>query len=440
MALAYADAVELVEQEAIRQRDSATSAETCSIYNACDRVVSQTIYSLVTTPAYDTSAMDGFALSSVATQSASPECQVTFEVVATTRAGDKPHSTREDETDGIPSCVEIMTGAPFPLGPQSERYDCCVPVEAVVVTDNRVSNRHYVTLSGPAKRCQHRRLAGGDFSKGDTIIAAGECIRPQHVMAMASVGLADIPVIRKPRIAVFSTGCELLAPDTVNRPHPFMIPDVNGPYLTTTLRQWGADVDFRGLVRDNPDAMEEAVLTALGDEYDVIVTSGAVSAGRCDFIPGLVNRIHGRTVFHRVAVKPGHPILFSMLPRGEDETAFFGLPGNPVAAAACLRFFVLRYLKALQGQKAEEPQRVRLELSSDDAKPCNGTKGKSRGFRIEPDIFRPAVLTQCGQQVRIIEDHSPGKTRPFLLANCWAHIPSGVSELEEGSSVGIYPC
>ncbi|KAL2793687.1 MoeA, N-terminal and linker domain-containing protein [Aspergillus keveii] len=432
MALSYTDAVQLVEKEACHQRTAfLANSEKCSIFNACDRAVSESICSPISTPEFDTSAMDGFALSSVATQGASPESPVTFEVQGTTTAGDKPHSTLDDPTDGISPCVEIMTGAPFPVNPDGDRFDCCAPIEDVVLAENKLTDRRYISLSKPAKWRQHRRLAGGDFTKDDQIIGIGERVNPQHVMAMASVGLTEIPVMRKPRIAIFSTGCELLSGPSNHR---FMIHDANGPYLSAIVKKYGANIDFRGVVRDNPIAMEHALLEALGqNKYDVILTSGAVSAGRCDMIPGVINSIGGRTVFHKVAVKPGHPVLFSVLPRGQEgETAFFGLPGNPVAAAACLRFFVLPYLRTLQCQSREQPQTARLQVSK-------STKAVL-AFKKEADIFRPAILSPCRQTVRIKKDHSPGKTKPFLHANCWAHIPSGVEQVCDEETMDVYPC
>ncbi|KAL4750647.1 hypothetical protein BDW72DRAFT_213269 [Aspergillus terricola var. indicus] len=441
MALPYSDAVRLVNAEA--QKHCLSQGESCSVYSACDRVAAERITSPISTPEYDTSAMDGFALSSAATETASPETPVNFEVMAITTAGDRPYPAADGLKVGIPPCVEIMTGAPFPTGQGWERFDCSVPIEEVVVQEDRCpSSRHrYVSVCKPARRWQHRRFAGGDFTQGDRIVEAGERIQPQHIMAMASVGLREIPVLRRPRIAVFSTGSELLS--DAGQEHRFMIHDANGPYLTSILRQWGVDVVFRGVLRDERAAMEESIVRALDDGYDMIVTSGAVSAGRCDIIPGLVKHIGGRTVFHKVAVKPGHPILFAMLPNPREtgetgETAFFGLPGNTVAAAACLRFFALPYLRTLQRQASEEPQAAALRLSSGEAEPCNGAEGKVLTFRAGPDIFRPAISTGSGQ-VWIIDDHSPGKTRPFLQANCWVHIPSGVSELRKGSRVDIYP-
>ncbi|KAL4931464.1 molybdopterin molybdotransferase MoeA [Aspergillus undulatus] len=401
--------------------------EKCSLCNACDRVVARTIYSPISTPEYDTSAMDGFALSAESTQLASPASPAVFEVTATTTAGDIPQSTVGDVRDGIPPAVEIMTGAPFPLG-DGDVLDCCVPVEDVLVSENKSSNRRYISVSKPARRHQHRRFAGGDFSKGDTILKAGEVIQPQHIMALASVGLTEVPVVRKPRVAVFSTGSELIS---TSQSHPFMIHDVNGPYLTTMLRKWDVDAKLCGVVRDDQEAMERSIRNAV-DEHDIVITSGAVSAGRCDIIPSLIKRIGGRTVFHKAAVKPGHPILFAVLPGKGGETAFFGLPGNPVAAAACLRFFVFKYIERLQGREREEPQTAILQTSH-----CPSQNGAKMAFKKEADIFRPAILSQ--EQVTIIADHSPGKTKPFLYANCWVHVPGGVDELGEGSEVKVYP-
>lgn len=396
MELSYQEAVQRVREEA----QKASCTEKCSIFVASDRVVGETLCSPKSTPEYDTSAMDGYALSSRATERASKDSPAFFTVTATTAAGDKPY--KNSSKSAIPPCVEIMTGAPFP---EDDQFDCCVPIEHVV------KDKHISVLK-PAQRFQHRRFAGGDFHEGDAIIHARQRIQPKHIMALASVGFTEVPVLRRPRIAVFSTGSELKSGGLT---HAHTIHDANGPYLTAMLRQW-ADVDFKGVIRDDYEEMREAITAA---EYDIIVTSGAVSAGRCDLIPGLVQGIGGRTVFHKVAIKPGHPVFLSMLP---SQKAFFGLPGNPVAAAACARFFVVPYIKAAQQQAPERPHYAHLQ--------------GDKCFRKEPDVFRPAVLTD--QQVEIVHDHSPGKTKPFLGANCWVHVPGGVSELEKNSQIGIY--
>ncbi|KAL4863302.1 hypothetical protein BDV12DRAFT_177649 [Aspergillus spectabilis] len=123
------------------------------------------------------------------------------------------------------------------------------------------------------------------------------------------------------------------------------------------------------------------------------------------------------------------------------ETAFFGLPGNPVAAAACLRVFVCQYLRTLQLQEPDQPVLASLRLSSNDADGISRNGGTSKSptleSRREADVFRPAILTRCGKQVCIIVGHSPGKTEPCLHANCWVHIPRRASAVHYGDPVSV---
>ncbi|KAJ1716363.1 molybdenum cofactor biosynthesis protein (MoeA) [Aspergillus flavus] len=448
MGLSYTEAIRLVEAEAHRKRNVFVSrAEMCSIYAARGRIARHTIYSPISTPRFDTSAMDGYALSSAATKDATVEYPRTFEVKGITAAGDEPFT--EVKHDGpIPPCVEIMTGAPFPKTVEQEDFDCCVRYEDVIVEER--SGRRFVTVTKPAKPKQNRRLAATDFQTDNAIVKEGELIHPNQVMAMASVGITELSVLLKPRIAVFSTGSELLlAKEESTKLH--RISDSNGPYLTATLEDWGAIVDFLGVIPDQTEDLEQALLRGLhGSRYDLIISSGAVSAGRYDLIPAVLERLRARTVFHKVEMKPGHPVLFSMLPRLEtapdSEVAFFGLPGNPVASAACLRFIVVPYLNTIRLQPQEKPYKARImtmndKLGSHHDIPLGSGKPVTT-VPMEKDVFRPGTL--CGStdqdlMVQLISDHSPGKIKPFLEANCWIRIPHGVSEIREGDSVGIYP-
>ncbi|KAE8327548.1 MoeA, N-terminal and linker domain-containing protein [Aspergillus sergii] len=448
MGLSYTEAIRLVEAEAHCKRNVFLSrAETCSIYVARGRIARHTIYSPNSTPRFDTSAMDGYTLSSAATKDATVEYPRTFEVKGITAAGDGPFT--EVEHDGIiPPCVEIMTGAPFPNTVEQEDFDCCVRYEDVIVEER--SGRRFVTVTKPAKPNQNRRLAATDFRTDDAIVKEGELIHPNHVMAMASVGITEVSVLPKPRIAVFSTGSELLpAKDDSSKLH--RISDSNGPYLTAQLEDWGAIVEFLGVIPDRPEDIEQAMLRGLhGFRYDLIISSGAVSAGRYDLIPAVLERLRARTVFHKIEMRPGHPVLFSMLPRPEtapdSEVAFFGLPGNPVASAACLRFIVAPYLNTIQLQPQEKPYQARImtadyKLGSRHEVPPESSKPVAT-VPMEKDVFRPGTF--CGStdqdlMVQLISDHSPGKIKPFLEANCWIRIPHGVSEVGEGDLVGIYP-
>lgn len=448
MAILYAEALQLIQAEAQQHRDAfVADGENVPISHARNRIARETVTSPISTPKFDTSAMDGYALSSSATQDATIDNPVTFEVKGMIAAGDEPLRIAADERSGEPVCVEIMTGAPFPTSVSGDELDCCVRNEDVTVIVDEASNRRYIQIFKPAKARQNRRFAGSDFKRSDVLIYAGEVVHPGHILSMASVGITEIAVLRKPRVAVVSTGSELLPPG-LHESCLHRISDANAPYLTATLESWGASVDFLGIVHDHAESLEQALGSILKKEYGVIITSGAVSAGRCDLIPVVIRRLNARVVFHKVAMRPGHPVLFAQVPDSSstDEhpgrgRAFFGLPGNPVASAACLRFLVLPYLKYLQLQRPDDPSHAYL-LPRDDVE-TSTTKEHPvvSTFRGDMDVFRPALVRGSSGhvQVKLIQDHSPGKIKPFLHSNCWIHIHRGVSELKAGDIVDIYP-
>lgn len=411
--------------------------------------------------------MDGYALNSRATSTASPEKPVLFHVKGVIAAGDEPLRLSSvpgaDSGLGIngPStvfpCVEIMTGARFPEAIEgSEGFDCCVKWEDITVLEERngcMAGNHYIQVTKPAQSQQNKRPAGGDFTKGDAIISLGETIRPRHIMALASVGLNEVEVTRKPKIGVFSTGTELLSPDT-KRKSGHRIQDANGPYTTAFLHDHRADVDFIGVLDDGLDTMTWNLKHYL-HKFDIIISTGAVSTGKFDLIPAALQRLGSRIIFHNIAIRPGHPALFAKIPRPPAETgiavtteaAFFGLPGNPVASAACLRFLVLPYLQRLENQTpashfgsiAQHDLSQKKAVQRDDARKV-GQDSLISKFPIEKDVFRPGIFDRRSSgeiDVMLINDHSPGKIKPFLASNCWIHIPHGVSKLHAGDTVGI---
>ena len=412
--------------------------------------------------------MDGYALNWRATSTASPEKPVLFHVKGVMAAGDEPlHLSGAPGTDsglGIDDpttvfpCVEIMTGARFPEAIEgSDGFDCCVKWEDVTVREGKngcLAGNRYIQVTKPTQSQENKRLAGGDFTKGDAIISPGETIRPRHIMALASVGLNEVEVTKKPKIGIFSTGTELLSPDT-KRKGGHRIQDANGPYTTAFLNDHGADVDFIGVLDDGLDTMTWNLKHYL-HEFDIIISTGAVSTGKFDLIPAALQRLGSRIIFHNIAIRPGHPVLFANIPSPPaetgtavtTETAFFGLPGNPVASAACLRFLVLPYLQRLENQTLASHFRAIAQhdlfqekaVQHDDATKVGQDGRLISKFPIEKDVFRPGIFDRRSSdeiEVMLINDHSPGKIKPFLASNCWIHIPHGVSELHSGDTVNI---
>ncbi|KAJ9405740.1 hypothetical protein DTO045G8_6573 [Paecilomyces variotii] len=403
--LSYSEALKIIEAEASKLSSSSTNIEELvPLPLSLNRISSRNYVSPESTPKFDTSAMDGYALNSNVAATASPEKPVRFCVMGTSAAGDSPVEVRGEPDGDIYPCVEIMTGARFPTCVNGREFDCCVKVE-----DTRMEpGGKIIQVLKPARKGMNRRFAGTDFQQGDNIIDAGDCVKINHLMALASIGVEKIAVRRKPRIAVFSTGKELLQNDGAQSDAQ-RIMDINGPCITATLTDWGCDVDFLGVIDDNASAVSGRIMQQLQlREYDVLMTTGGVSAGKFDFVRKAIESIGAKVLFHGAAIRPGHPVLFATLQRPMKATIRDGnLP--------------------LKGEKT-----------------CNIGEASDIITRLPPntDVFRAGrfTLQQSDKfEVEIIHDHSPGKIKPFLGADCWIHIPRGHTELKDGDALDVYP-
>ena len=453
MPISYGNAVRLIEIEADTQSPNFQNGmETVQLDRALNRTCGRTYSSPDSTPRFDTSAMDGYALSSEATKNVSVECPAMFSVRGTIAAGDEPlQVSGEPDSKGVYPCVEIMTGARFPDSSAGMPFDCCVRHEDTTAAMNGgPSDSRHISITKAAKYQQNRRFAGGDFNEGDGIIQRGSTIQTRHIMALASVGHREISVYRKPRVAIYSTGAELDVRNLKDL-NCHKIRDVNGPYCSATLESWGAEADFLGLLGDDAVEIGGTIGSHLdGCKYDLIITTGAVSAGKFDLVRAGIERVGASVLFHKVSMRPGHPALFASIRNPSEESSripFFGLPGNPVASAACLRFMVHPYLRRLQSQKPERPLKADVR-GTDKTSNSNNHRKAAQGEVIsslppDKDVFRLGIYGKSVHnqklEVKLIEDHSPGKIKPFLWANCWIHIPASKVELRNGDMVDIFP-
>ena len=302
MIASYNEALSLVREKArILASRSASVVEEVHLHNALGRVAGNDIPSPLTTPTFDSSAMDGFAVSSALISSATPSFPTMLRVLGTIAAGDTPLAVRNERgKDGSVTCVEIMTGAVFPKSLSAGYdFDACIPYEHVLEVQNEPERVVKLIANAPEPN-QNRRLAGSDFNKGDLIVTRGSLIRPKHIMAMGSVGITHVVVRRKLQVAVWSTGSELssaLALGAVSEAASknYQISDANGPYLASALQALGVDVQFQGVVCDDADALAEQMRQRLLERrIDIIITTGAVSAGLTSYGPrpvGLVRQL-----------------------------------------------------------------------------------------------------------------------------------------------------
>jgi molybdopterin molybdotransferase len=376
-----------------------------------DTASAAALISCIDVPAFNNAAMDGFALRARDTRLASKAKPIQLDIAGVTAAGDPPAVAPPEQ-----AAVEIMTGAPMPAD-----CDAVIPIERVE-TDSTDDNRVLrIRIDSPLEAGRNVRTAGEDFLRGANVLPTGVRIAPQHVMALAATGNDRIEVRRQPRVAIVTTGSELA--DRGSPQAPGMIRDANGPYLESAIARCGAVATTRTNVADQLEALTTALDSQ--DAADVIVTTGGVSAGRYDLIPQAVTQLGGEIIFHKVAIRPGKPLLFARLPSGKW---LFGLPGNPIAAAVGLRFFVAPALLRLQGLPAET---FHTAISDDPIR-----KRSDMYFFGKASAFSDA---DGRLHVRLLPGQESFRIAPLSRANCWAIVPDGRADIAAGDLVQIAP-
>ncbi|KAF4960787.1 hypothetical protein FGADI_730 [Fusarium gaditjirri] len=429
--------LESIAKEVQKSRKTKDYYEVVPIEEAVGRVSACRHYSPISTPEFDTSAMDGYAICSEGTGQASAEHPVLFRVKGAIATGDDSLTLPLRHTrDGLESCFEIMTGGRFPGAELREVFDACVKVEDTIKLAAKEPGIGPCTaVSKPVPKYANRRFAGEYIRGRDLVLKEGIAIQSSHLMPLASVGIETVQVRKKPRVCIWSTGNELTSQKS-------QIRDINGVYLTTASKEVGAVATFGGSIADGMDALVQTLRDRLeSSAVDIMITSGGVSVGKFDHVRQALEVLGAAIVFHGVAIRPGHPVLFALLPSAWGEVAFFGLPGNPGAAAACFRFLTVPYISHLLGQEPEKPVLARLEnhqLGSSSLKSIRDTPNKGPNY----DRFRPGVLKMSGGEGLIVREVAgvlgPSKMAPFVQANCWIHIKAN-EIIEAGHMVHCYP-
>jgi len=307
------------------------AAETVAIDAADGRVLAEDVHAPSALPRWDNSAMDGYAVRAADVAAATPDAPVTLRVLA-----DLPAGSAAEPTVAPGTAARIMTGAPVPPG-----ADAIVPVEA---TDGGTATVRVDVAPQPGA---YLRRAGEDVAAGDVVLTAGTMLGPAQVAAAASVGRAELSVHRRPRVAVLSTGSELVPPGAPLRRG--QIPDSNSYGLAAAVRAAGGEAVRIGAVPDDAAALG-AVLERWDapdapDRVDLVVTSGGVSMGAYDVVKELL-AAHAGMEFVAVAMQPGKPQGIGRLPGG---TPVLALPGNPVSALVSFQVFVRPVLQRLRG-------------------------------------------------------------------------------------------
>lgn len=378
-----------------------TGWERVPVRNALNRVLSEDVIAPCCVPAHDNSAMDGYAVR-FADLSASAE--TALHVVGTAFAG-KPFSG----IVGAGQAVRIMTGAPIPQG-----------ADTVVVQEVARSGDGQVFVPPGQRAGQNLRRAGEDLALGGIAIPQGRRCGPAELGLIASLGIAEVAVFRRLRVAFFSTGDELAS---IGKPlAPGEIYDSNRYTLFGALSRLGCDLIDMGVVRDDPAALEAAFRDASANA-DVILTSGGVSVGEADFIRELVNRL-GEVAFWKIDIKPGRPMAFGRI----GDAWLFGLPGNPVAVLVTFYQFVQDALQALAGV-APLPAQQLFEVE------CADAIGKQPGRR---EFLRGRLEWRDGRRrVALAGAQGSGILRSMSEADCFIVLSEARGDVAAGEMVPV---
>ena len=386
--------------------------EMVSIKESLNRVSTLDIVSPVNYPACDNTAFDGYAVNSKETKSLSGKNIKKFKIIKTIAAGDNPNIKK------IPkySTIEVMTGAII-----QKPFDTIIPIEKIHFFPNK-SKAKYIILKKKLKKSEYIRPAGSDFEKKDKIVKKGQLINSTHILAFKTLGIEKILVKKKPKVVFYPTGNELS--DNKKIPN-WKIRNSNTNYLDSFTKNLPINFIVKKILRDNEStAFKKEILKNMKSKSDLVITSGAVSAGKFDFIPNVIKQFKLKSFFKGANIRPGKPIMFAKF---NNNMCFFGLPGNPISSAACFRFFVLPLIFKSLGIAQEKPIFVKLKYKFSKKK--NFTrfiKGK-------------LSFTKKGEaEFEIFKGQESYKIGSFTKANAWGVFKDGVSEYKKGTYAECY--
>jgi molybdopterin molybdotransferase len=378
------------------------ATERVGVRAALGRVLADDVVSPFNVPAHDNSAMDGYAVRHADLKA---DGDVTLGVAGSSFAG-VPYQGNLKPGE----CVRIMTGGVVPAG-----------ADTIVMQEHVKAAKEQVTIGKGHKKGQNLRKAGEDLATGQVALKRGIALRPADIGLISSLGIGEVTVYRKLRVAFFSTGDELVS--IGSQPKEGQIFDSNRYTIHGMLTRMDCEVLDMGVVRDDPKLLEKAFRDA-ASAADVVITSGGVSVGEADFVKVLLDKL-GEVVFWKIAMKPGRPLAYGKI----GSAHFFGLPGNPVSVMVTFYQFVRDALLVLSGRDPV-PALPTFRV------PCTSTLKKAPG-RTE---FQRGILSQDSAgswTVRVTGEQGSGILRSMSEANCFIILPTDQGNVTPGTLVDV---
>jgi molybdopterin molybdotransferase len=406
--ISYKKSTDILKKSKIIIKDEVIKNNDCF-----NRVVASNIFSTTNNPLANNAAFDGFAINSKDTINLDKKNNKLFKILGTVAAGDKPFNDKLKKFQ----TVEIMTGGIIPNG-----LDTIIPIEQIFYYPNKKKPK-YILIDKKINKGQHIRLKGSDYKKNDLLIKKGTILQSNHILLLKTLGVKRIKVKKIPNILFFSTGNEISNKEKIP---DWKVRNSNSHYIQSLSKNFLFNFKNGGILKDKDELiLEKQIKRMFNSKTDIIITSGAVSAGKFDYVPSIVKKFKLANYFKSVSIRPGKPILFAKI-KGKEK-AIFGLPGNPISSAACFRFFVYPYLLGLLGVENEKP--IKAILKNEFTKKLNFVRFvKSR-----------INTTKNGKiEVQVLKGQESFRIKAFIQSNIWTMLPSGKSKFKKGDIVDCF--
>ncbi|MFN8370697.1 MAG: molybdopterin molybdotransferase MoeA [Bacteriovoracaceae bacterium] len=379
--------------------------EKVKLSEVLNRVLAEDLLVTENIPSFNNSAMDGYAINT------KNKC-IEFDVDQTVAAGDDISTINKEF-----KCVEIMTGAPIPT-----QFNAVVRSEDVIALKDESNKVKKIKIKTPIHSGENVRFQGEDFKKGTVLFKKNHQFKLQDLMALAALGINEIGVYKKLKVALLSTGSEVVTADTKNLTKG-KIRNSTSCYLIETLKKMGVDVEYWGNVVDNEASFLKTVESIAEGNFDIIISTGAVSVGKFDFVTKIIKDLKSEIYFHKVAIRPGKPILFSKININNKNLFFFGLPGNPMASVIGVHFFIEPFINEYSYKFLTN---FKFKLENSFTKPFGFTT-----------FYKSKVNLENGT-VRILDGQASFMISSFLNANAFVVLEPENEIVENGIKVETY--
>jgi len=387
-------------------------SEKVSAEDSINRISAVNLNSPYNYPAANNTAFDGFAINSKETKNLSKKKSLKFKIIKTLAAGDNPNIKKVPKF----SAIEVMTGAII-----KKPFDTIIPVEQAQFFPNRTKPK-YLVINKKIKKNNFIRFAGSDFKKSEIVIKKGEIINSQHILAFKTLGIKKVIVKKKPKIVFYTTGNEI---SNSNKLPNWKVRNSNSYYLKSLLKNLPFDFVEKKILRDNDlNKFQNEIKKNLKSRSDLILTSGAVSAGKFDFVPMIIKKFKLKYSFKGAYIRPGKPLMFAKF---LNNKAFFGLPGNPISSAACFRFFVLPYLYF--STEVSENKPINAKLKEQFKKKKNFT----RFIKGQISFSNKGIA-----EFKVQKGQESFRIKPFTMSNAWGLFPSGKANFKKKDYIKCY--